>query len=149
MSPSGFRKSLPSFASSLLAAMPQVAGNHLRGFQVSLIDRDLLHDHAGRRDQPEDFPRLVPVVVHPGADEHAVRAQAAGRPAGQGGADAELAGFVAGRAHDPALVRRCADDHWPAPQFRPVALLDRRVEGVHVEMQDHAAGRRGRGGRRW
>ena len=37
-----------------------------------------------------------------------------------------------------ALFRVGADDHGPAAQLGPVALLDRRVEGVHVHVQDRA-----------
>jgi hypothetical protein len=34
------------------------------------------------------------------------------------------------------------DQDWTAAQLGPVELLDRRVEGVHVDVQD-GAGRRG------
>ena len=42
-------------------------------------------------------------------------------------------GLVAGREHHPA-----SDDHRATAQRRVVALLDRRVEGVGVRVQDGA-----------
>jgi hypothetical protein len=49
-------------------------------------------------------------------------------------------GFVgAGRDHAPA-VRIAADDHRLAAQFGTVPLFDRGEEGVHVDVNDLAAG---------
>ncbi len=54
--------------------------------------------------------------------------------------DAELAGHVIGCGDNaPPLGRAAHDDRLPG-QLRPVALLDRGIEGVHVEMDDFSAG---------
>ena len=55
-------------------------------------------------------------------------------------ADAERARLVAGRGDDAALADAAADDDRLAAQARVVALLDRRVECVHVEMEDAPQG---------
>ncbi len=47
-----------------------------------------------------------------------------------------VARFVARGGHDPALVRIAADRDRPAAQRRVVALFDRRVERVHVDVDD-------------
>src|SRR6266436_2253801 len=52
---------------------------------------------------------------------------------------AELARFVRRRADHAPLARPSDDDRLPA-QLRPVALLDRGVEGVHVDMKDLSHG---------
>ena len=77
-------------------------------------------------------------MLHARSDENAFRTKPPRRDAGHGGPDAEFARFVAGRANDTALRRRRADDDRLAAQRRIIALLDGRVESVHVEMEDDA-----------
>ena len=43
---------------------------------------------------------------------------------------------ICGRDHSP-LLGRATDNDRSASQFRAVAFLDGRIEGVHVDMQDH------------
>ena len=104
-----------------------------------LVDRDRLHlgrePAQDRHDLAADLLVLAPVD----RQEHALRAQAARRPQRHRRVDAELAGLVRRRGHDAALVRpAAADDHRPAAQLRPVALLDRREERVEVDVEDRA-----------
>ena len=75
-------------------------------------------------------------VVVVGRDHHRLRAQPAGPGRRHRRADAVLAGEVVGRQHHPALA--AADDHRHVPQVGPVADRHRRVEGVHVDVQDRA-----------
>ena len=58
-----------------------------------------------------------------------------------GAADAERPHLVRGREHD-AAAGVAADDDGLAPQRRVVALLDGRVERVHVEVDDRPGRRR-------
>ncbi len=51
----------------------------------------------------------------------------------------ELSRFIGGCRHDTAFAR-AADRHRLAAQFRIVALFDRRVKGIHIDMDDLAAG---------
>jgi hypothetical protein len=51
--------------------------------------------------------------------------------------DAELARFVTRGRHNAARLRS-TDRHRHPAQFRIVALFDRCVEGVHVDMDDLA-----------
>ncbi len=55
-----------------------------------------------------------------------------------GRADAEGPRLVAGRRDHAALRRLTADRERLAAQRRVVALFDRRVEGVHVDVKDAA-----------
>jgi hypothetical protein len=59
-----------------------------------------------------------------------------------GRANAALAGFIA-RGGDDAALGRAAYCHRLAAQVRIVALLHRRIEGIHVDMDDLAV-KRGR-----
>src|SRR5712671_6505779 len=54
---------------------------------------------------------------------------------GHGRVDAELARLVR-RSADHAPLAGPADDDRPAAQLRPVALLDGRIECVHIDMND-------------
>ena len=51
---------------------------------------------------------------------------------------AERARLVARGGHDAAAIRLAADGERSAAQRRIVALLDRRVERVHVDVKDPA-----------
>src|SRR5215211_4315802 len=53
------------------------------------------------------------------------------------GMDAKAARLIACRSHDTTLAR-APDSNWLAPQFGIIALLDRRVERVHVNVNDLA-----------
>lgn len=46
--------------------------------------------------------------------------------------------WVGNRRDDPTLPWASPDDDRFAPQVRIVALLDRSVEGIHVDVQDGA-----------
>src|SRR5439155_7118297 len=77
-------------------------------------------------------------MLHAWPNENAFGAKPARRDTRHGGANAELARFVAGRAHDAPLRGRTADDDRPATQRRIIALFDRGIESVHVEMENDA-----------
>ena len=74
--------------------------------------------------------------------EDGVRAKALGAQGGHGGADAEAARFIRGGADDGAVAAPRDDDRLAA-QLRIVALLDRGVKSVHVDVDD-LANRHGR-----
>jgi hypothetical protein len=69
--------------------------------------------------------------VEPGRDDDRVRAEPSGAPLAHRGPDPERLRLVARGEHHAA-----ADDDRLAPQARVVPLLDRRVEGVQVGVQD-------------
>ena len=62
-------------------------------------------------------------------------AKASGGGSRHGGVDAELARLIAGGGNHPPAGGAAHDDGL-ALERRVVALLDGRVEGVHVDMQD-------------
>ena len=68
--------------------------------------------------------------------EDAVRAERRGGPERHRGMDPEPARLVARGAHHAPGGRVAADDDGPAPELRPVALLDRREERVEVDVED-------------
>ena len=74
-----------------------------------------------------------------GRDEDGVGAETLGGYGGHRGADAEFAGFVGGGADDGAFAAPCYDDRLAA-ELRIIALLDGRVEGVHVDVDNLAGG---------
>jgi hypothetical protein len=52
--------------------------------------------------------------------------------------DAEGTRFITGRSHHTSAIRLSADRYGPACQRWIVALFDRRVERVHVDVKDAA-----------
>jgi hypothetical protein len=53
-----------------------------------------------------------------------------------GGTNPELACFVVARRQYPSTISRAADRNRFTSQFRVIADFDRRVETIHVEMDD-------------
>ena len=163
--PSGLRQADAIFARNLLGATPAEAVRpvvfpdqrldplrHVHGqrlapgvlghVEVRLVERQRLDE---RRHRPEDREHLLrhrPVLREVRPDDDQVGTEAHGPRHRNGRAHAKRPRLVAGRRHDAARRGRPADRHGPAPQFGPVALLDRRVERVHVDVDD-AANRHG------
>src|SRR5579859_2885372 len=85
---------------------------------------DLVHASRGR-----------PIAREIRSDEDCARTQAFRSYCWHGRTHAETPGLVGGRADDRAVAFP-SDDHGLAAQLRIVALLDRSVKGVHVDMDD-------------
>ena len=83
------------------------------------------------------------VMRHPRADHHRLRAERERLEHRHRRAHALDPGDVAGGGDHAAPA--AADDHRPVAQARVVALLDRGVEGVAVEMRDRRGGQLGDG----
>ena len=96
-----------------------------------LVDRDALDDGRDVVEHAEDGLARVDVGAEAGLDDDRLRAQAPRPRLAHRGADAVRLRLVA-RGEDDAA----ADDHRSAAQARIVALLDRRVEGVEVGVED-------------
>jgi hypothetical protein len=73
---------------------------------------------------------------HPRLDHERVGTQPAGLSSTHGRAHPIGLGLVTGREHDPR-----ADDHGTGAQTRVISLLDGRIEGIEVGMQDGGLGR--------
>ena len=86
----------------------------------------------------EHLLRHRAVLLEIRADDREVRAEADRARHRNRRAHAELARLVAGGRDHAARLRRAADRHRLAAQLRPIALLDRRVERVHVDVDDAA-----------
>ena len=107
-----------------------------------LVERQRLDERRERAEDRHDLARHLDVAVESAA--------ARGRPRGRGGGAATSAWRSARRTCAPRTrrprrrraLRRAADDHRLAPQRRVVALLDGRVEGVEVGVDDGAWHRR-------
>ena len=84
-----------------------------------------------------DLTRDLAIDVEARRNEEELRAFAPRRDRRHGRAHAEGAGLIACRRDDAALARAAHRDGLAA-QLGFVALLDRRVEGVHVDVDDLA-----------
>jgi hypothetical protein len=104
--------------------------------EEGLVDRQGLDQRRGVVEDGERGLAGLRVGRHPRRDHHRRRAQPPGLGPAHRRAHAARLGLVARRQHDPA-----ADDDRPPPQARVVALLDRRVEGVEVGVEDGGAPR--------
>ena len=105
--------------------------------KIRLVERQWLDD---RRVFGEDLPDLERdrlVDVEPRLYENQIRAFSLSRERRHRGAHAELARFVA-RGRDDAAFPRSADRDRLPTQRRIVALFDRCVERIHVDMDDLA-----------
>ena len=159
-SPSGLASSLAIFATILVGAMPtetasssssrtarRSASPATRGgaeqalgageIEERLVERDRLHQRREAREDREHLARHRRVLAHVAAQEDPVGTEPPRLEARHRRVHAEDARLVARRRHHAARPRP-ADDHRLAAQLRPVALLDRRVERVHVGVQDDA-----------
>ncbi len=116
----------------------RLAPGVFRDVEVGLVERQTFDQWRDFAKDREDLLRdgAVLLKVRPHDLQRRAQANRAGhrnrRP------HAELAGLVAGRRHHSSGFRRAADRHRLAAQLRPVALLDGRVERVHVHVNDAA-----------
>ncbi len=107
--------------------------------QVRLVDRGLLNRGRNGLQRLHDLPRDPRVIFHARADEDGFRRQAARRLGNRHSrVDAVPAGLVRAGGDDASLAGLCADHDGDTPPQRMVALLDRSVEGVEVDMHDEA-----------
>ena len=119
------------------ARFEEVAG-HLAEVEVALVDAGLLD---GRRDPAHgrpDVPGVLAVERVPRAYEHRLRAAADRLGRAHRGVDAEPPRNVVCGGDDATAMRVAADDQRLRPQLGILQLLDRRVEGVEVEVRDDA-----------
>ena len=122
-------------AGDLLAVAERAgAGRHV---EEGLVERQALHQRRELVEDGEHLPRHLRVVADARPDADGVRAAPQRLAHGHRRVHAVAAHLVAGRRHHAAAAR-AADDHGPAAQRGVVALLDGRVEGVHVHVQDGA-----------
>ena len=105
--------------------------------EIGLVERERLDQRRVLGEDRPDLLRHRPVDVEPRLHEDQLGAFPPGGDRRHGRADAELAGLVA-RGRDDAPLARAADRDRLAAQLRIVPLLDRRVEGVHVDVDDLA-----------
>lgn len=112
--------------------------------QISLVQRQRFDDRRVLREDVEDLPADRFVDLEARFYENQVRTLPLGGDGCHRRANSELAGLVACRSYDAAF-RRAADRDWLASKIWIVPLLDRRVEGVHVYVDDLAVGKAGVG----
>ena len=96
-----------------------------------LVDRETLDPRRRLLEDPEDGPTRFRVGGHPRLDDDGVRTQPPGLPAAHRRAHPAGLGLVAGGEHDSH-----PDDDRAAAQPNVVTLLDGRVEGIEVGVQD-------------
>ena len=115
-------------------ALERQARGHV---EEGLVERQAFDHRRVLVKDREHLVRDLAVHRHARLDADGVRAAAQRLADRHRGAHAELAHFVAGR-RDHAAIAGAADDQRLAAQLGSVALLHRRVERVHVDVQDGA-----------
>ena len=105
--------------------------------EIGFVERERLDQRRVVGEDGVDLARDGAVDVEPRRHEHQFRALPHGGGRRHGRAHAERARLVARRGHHAALGA-VANRHRPAAQLRVVALLDRRIERVHVDVDDLA-----------
>src|SRR5207248_3992145 len=116
----------------------RVLCHHPSHFEISFIDGHWLNLSATLREDFHDLDRLAFVFLHPWRNENAFGTKPAGGDARHGGADAEFSGFITRGANHAALSWGAADNNRFASERGIIPLLDRGVEGIHIEMEDNA-----------
>ena len=128
------------FSTSAANRASTLAGRHavqpLGAGQIEegLVDRQRLDQRRQREHHLADLAADPRIFFHVGPDHSGVRAQPQRLEHRHGRSHPEGAGDVAGRGDDAALA--AADDHRLGGKRRIVALLDRGVEGVAIDMGD-------------
>jgi len=111
-------------------------------------ETNFLIDERGEiGEEAHDLARHGRVLVHVHAQVDAFGTETKGPADGHGGVDAEAARLVGSGRHHAAPARIRAHDDGAAADLRTVALLDGRVERVHVHVDDGPEGGRGAHGR--
>ena len=132
----GDETALPAIA-AMIEALPAGASAHAI-IEVEAPDEE----QVGEIPQDgEHALRHLRIALHAGPDEDGLRAQPVGLGDRQGGADAKgsrLIGACSDHAAPLATPRVCAHHDRLPPIRRVVKLLHRRVEGIHVEVNDAA-----------
>ncbi|CDE47760.1 unknown [Sutterella sp. CAG:351] len=107
----------------------------LRDIQKRFIDRNRLHQRRVAAENSLDCARHFLIALHIRVDEDEIRAQRLRAVGRHSGVNAVTPGFITrGRNHAPPFSS--ADRYRTAPELRVVALLDRRIERVHVDVEN-------------
>ena len=110
--------------------------------EICLVQRQWLDDRGMLGTNLPYLERDGLVDVEAGPDEHELGTPTAGGDARHGRADAEPPRLVACRRYHTAFARPANGDGLAAER-RVIPLLHRRVEGVHVDVDDLTRGSRG------
>ena len=102
-----------------------------------LVDRQTFHQRREALEDLEHLRRGRGVGLVPRMHDDRLRTQPQRLTHRLRRVTAELARLVAGRRDHPALART-TDQHRLAAQLGSITHLDRREEGVHVDVQDRA-----------
>ena len=113
------------------------AAQVLRDVEIGLVERQRLDQRRVIRKDRVDLARDGAIDVEARPHEHQFGALAHRRGRRHRRAHAEGAGLVARRGDDASLGAVADRDGTPSKR-RIVALLDRRIEGVHVDVDDLA-----------
>ena len=109
---------------------PASAGQVEKGF----VDREGLDQRRHLHHQLPDVAAGLGVFRHVGLDDHGLGAELQRLEHRHGGFDAPDARDITGGGNNAA--RAAADDHRLVGKLRIVALFDRRIEGIAVDMGD-------------
>src|SRR5262245_46277095 len=105
------------------------------GVQIGFVDPHPFKVSTGRRADGRDMPGFLAIMLHARWHKDTFGTQTSCGGAGHGRADAKPPRFITGRAHDSALRWRTSHNDRLSAQSRMVALLDRGIEGIHVEVE--------------
>src|SRR5205823_9313300 len=106
--------------------------------QVRLVERERLYQRRDLPEDLEDLPRDLAVLAEIRPDDDELGAETDRARHRQRRPHAERARLVARGRDDAAALRTAADRDRSPAERRIVALLDRRVERVHVDVEDLA-----------
>src|SRR5579872_706075 len=112
----------------------QLAPRHV---DKRFVERERLDD---RRKAIQDLANLfghLGIKIEPGAQHDCVRTKPERGRCGHGAMNAELANGIIRRRHHAAPLGRPPDNERLPHELGPLAFLDRGVEGIHVDVEDH------------
>ena len=107
--------------------------------KVSLIKRERFDQRTEAIQNLPDDRGFAPVNVEARREDDEIRTTLQGHERRHGRVDAECARLIIARRQYAAALPHAANPDRFTAQRRPIAHFDRRVEAIHVEMDDGAS----------
>ena len=109
-----------------------------RDIEKGFVERKRFNQWSELLKNVSNLPGHGRVVINPRLNDDSMRAKSSGTTRRHGTMHSKLASLIIRRSHNPTTFRRTTNDHRLTNKRRILPLLNRGIESIHVDMQDHA-----------